>query len=103
MRRVDVADLPLGQPRHLPFQILHPVCLGSVVEQRALVVVFADGVVVRAVDVLHQAFGEGDAGVPVRVAGGVAGDVGGEGWVLGTLGGRGGRVGGGEGAVVEAD
>ena len=101
MRGVDVADLPLGQPRHLPFQILHPVRLGSVVEQRALGVVFADGVVVRAVDVLRQAFCEGDAGVPVRVAG----DVGGEGWVLGTLGGRGGRVGGGggEGAGVEAD
>lgn len=82
--------------------------LARVVEPRAFGVVVADGVVFRAVGVLHQAFDEGNAGVPVRVAGYVAGDVGGEGWVLGTLGGRGGRVGGGggdggDGTVVEAD
>ncbi len=102
MRRVHVADLPLGQPRHLPFHVLRPVELVNVVEGGALGVVAADGGVLGAVSLLHQAFGEGDAGITVSGAGGVTGDVGGEGGRWGTLGGRGvggdGR-GGGEGAV----
>ena len=64
-----------------------------------------DRIVLRAVDVLHHAFGVGDAGVAGWVvAGGGTGDVGGEGRGEGTRlgGGRfvgGGEGGGGEGAV----
>lgn len=86
VRRVHVADLPLRQPRHLPFQILCALELGDVVEGGALGVVDPDGVVSRAVDLLHHVLGEGDAVVAVRVARGVAGDVGGEGRGGGTLG-----------------
>lgn len=51
MRRVDVADLPLRQPRHLPLQALRPLLQREVaVQGRAPGVVVADGFVVRALD-----------------------------------------------------
>lgn len=89
MRRVDVADIPLGKPRHAPFQTLCAAELGDVVERGALGVVVPDGLVSRAVDVFRNALCEGDARVIVRVAKGCADDVGGEGHGLGTLDGRG--------------
>lgn len=75
VRRVDVANLPPRQPRHLPFQIFRPLFLGNVVEGRALGVVVADGHVILAVDALHHSLGEGDAFVAGRGAGGGAGYV----------------------------
>ena len=104
VRRVHVADLPVRQPRHLALQVPRPVLLGEVVEGGAPGVVVPDRVVAGAVDVAHHSDGVGDVGVAVRGAGVVAGDVGGEGGVLGTLGEGvvGGWGGGGEGAVGAA-
>lgn len=74
VRRVDVADLPLPRPRHLPLQIFRPLLPADVVEGLAVGVVVADGFVILTVDAQHHGFGEGDATVAGRGAGGGAGD-----------------------------